>query len=368
MTKKTKKTAIGWPITKSAIDSALVFKRALGPIIPERGYNETSNRSYAPLIEMLAYRRASNSKTIRAFEKRFLRPVFGNPDSFGNYILSIGDKPDLAFMAHYDSVHRKGGIQRVTVTADEWCKLHRDEFESDCLGADCATGIYLILEMIKAEIPGLYIIHSEEESGCIGSRALVKSNPDWLSTISAAISFDRKTTESIITHQSAGRTASDEFAKSLASILRLDLCPDPTGSFTDSNEYADDVPECTNLSVGYYSQHTSHEIQDLRFAAVMADRLIEADWSQIEIARKPGDFDLPKRTLSGYSGWWSDDFNSDYGTSSDYGDSFEDMVDMIQDYPELVADLLERLGIGPKELAAEIGDSIFATNYKGAIQ
>ena len=72
--------------------------------------------------------------------------------------------------------------------------------------------------------------------------------------------------------------------------------------------------------------------------------------------------------LGSFSMCRHDDFNSDYGTSSDYGDSFEDMVDMIQDYPELVADLLERLGIGPKELAAEIGDSIFATNYKGAIQ
>lgn len=364
-----------WPVYKSAKLSADTFKTQLGPVIPKRKYAETSTRDYSALVEMMMYRRLADSKTIRNFERKFLKPVFGNPDSDGNYHMTIGN-PDIAFMAHFDSVHKKGGIQKIAIT-DEWCKLHRDETESNCLGADCATGIWLILEMIRENVPGHYVIHADEETGCKGSRALVKSNPKWIAETSAAISFDRKSTESIITHQMGGRTCSDEFAESLGLIIGLDQMPDDTGSYTDSNEYADDIAECTNLSVGYYSQHTRQEIQDLRFAAVLADRLIEADWSQISIARKPGDYD---RAFEFGSRYWDNDFtgygsssgyNADYPLASDYersSDPFADMVDLIQDYPEMVADILERLGYGPSELAKEIAESVFGDYGMGMKQ
>jgi hypothetical protein len=44
------------------------------------------------------------------------------------------------------------------------------------------------------------------------------------------------------------------------------LEPDSTGSYTDSNEYAPIVSECTNISVGYFNQHTKNEVQDLDYA------------------------------------------------------------------------------------------------------
>ena len=52
---------------------------------------------------------------------------------------------------------------------------------SSCLGADCTTGIWLIMNMIEAKvIEGVYVIHAAEEVGCKGSRALVADDPEWL--------------------------------------------------------------------------------------------------------------------------------------------------------------------------------------------
>jgi hypothetical protein len=63
--------------------------------------------------------------------------------------------------------------------------------------------------------------------------------------------------------------------------------PDSTGSYTDSNEYSYKVKECTNLSVGYYSQHSRAETQDLFYANNLLNALLTADWDSLVFARDP---------------------------------------------------------------------------------
>jgi hypothetical protein len=70
------------------------------------------------LIEMLRYKRPEGSQTQKEFCKRFLEPTFGLPDLHGNYILSVGDNPNLCFTAHHDTVHRLEGMQNVLVIND----------------------------------------------------------------------------------------------------------------------------------------------------------------------------------------------------------------------------------------------------------
>jgi hypothetical protein len=77
---------------------------------------------------------------------------------------------------------------------------------------------------------------------------------------------------------------------------------DSTGLYTDSREFAELVSECTNVSVGYYNEHTVHECQDLGHLLALKDAVIAVDWTALPIARTPAP-DLP----------WS----STYGTLND---------------------------------------------------
>lgn len=286
-------------------------------------------RPKAKLIEMLRYMRPEGSVTQRLFCERFIQPLMGEPDKLGNYIKVIGSS-NISFMAHHDTVHHTGGIQKVYVKDD----IAYVE-DSNCLGADCTTGVWLILEMIKAKVPGVYVIHAAEEIGCKGSQYLVQEYDDWLHPVDIAISFDRFGKESIITHQCNIRTASDKFAEELNNLLDLDMMADTGGVYTDSNEYAEIVSECTNLSVGYYNQHTKQETQDLRFAMLLRDRLIKADWVSLGNYREPEVVEP----------LWEDSFRG-YPQAS--------MVDIIKEYPHEVAEILESYGIGVRELEEEI--------------
>ena len=40
---------------------------------------------------------------------------------------------------------------------------------------------------------------------------------------------------------------------------------DEGGVYTDSAEFTDIIPECTNISVGYYKEHTVNETQDIQY-------------------------------------------------------------------------------------------------------
>jgi hypothetical protein len=236
-------------------------------------------------MQMIRERRPSGTNAARAFARRFLGPIFGSPDSHGNYVLTVGKSPKVMFAAHYDTMHVMGGTQKVIVK-NGFARLP-DNSPSNCLGADCTAGIWLILRMIRAGVPGVYAVFADEEIGAKGASAFVRDNPEMIARLGAVISLDRKGYSEIITHQMGGRTASDAFAWSLADILGMDHEPSDKGVFTDSAMFAEDVPECCNLSVGYFNQHTIGEVQDLDYLAKLADRLIRADWSRLVIERDP---------------------------------------------------------------------------------
>lgn len=281
------------------------------------------------LIEMLKYMRPEGSVEQRQFCKRFLEPIFGQADKHGNYTLVIGDKPRVSFMAHHDTVHSKGGMQEVLVKEDFAIAT------KDCLGADCTTGIYIMLNMIEMGVPGIYVVHAAEEFGCIGSSAIVEDKPLWLDHVDIAISFDRFGTNSIITHQMGERTCSDDFATSLAYQLGMGHVCDTKGSYTDSNEYRGVIAECTNLSVGYYSQHTPSEKQDLVYLDNLVYALVNVDWDKLVVSRTPEiDFD---------DSWWY--------RGPENGD---EMYDFVRNNPQLVCDYLESYGITYKDLMEEL--------------
>ena len=304
------------------------------------------------LCNMLTYKRPEGSDTQAEFCRKYIEPVFGVPDRHGNYIMAIGDKPNILFTAHHDTVHKNGGIQKIIVMND--VVSVSDSTQSSCLGADCTTGIYIILNMIEAQVPGVYAIFAGEELGCVGSTALINDNPTWINDLDAVISFDRKGDNSVITHQSGLRTASDEFAKSFAKAVGLkQLKPDPYGSYTDSNEFAHLVSECTNISVGYYNQHTKNETQDLLFVDKIVDAVINADWSKLVFKRNPEDY-----AHDHY--WYADD---KYGYGYDEYDDRERMRRLVDLYPSAVARMLSEYGFTYHSLQDELGFSEYNYDY-----
>jgi hypothetical protein len=84
------------------------------------------------------------------------------------------------------------------------------------------------------------------------------------------------------------RTCSDEFARDLASQLnnyRLNFKPDNTGVYTDSAEFTSVIPECTNVSVGYYQEHTFNEHQDIEHLYKLAESCLQVEWEKLPTKR-----------------------------------------------------------------------------------
>jgi len=233
------------------------------------------------LLTMLTYMRPAGSQTELDFVERFVIPLGTTADHYGNEYVRIGTAPIL-WSCHTDTVHKQSGKQRIEYGAGIATTAN-----GSCLGADCGTGVWLMAEMIRAGVEGLYVFHADEEIGGLGSAAIA-ATPDLLEGIKFAIAFDRKGYDEIITHQMGGRCASDAFARSLAMCLRpLRYSASDGGTFTDTANYADIVPECCNLSVGYHHQHQSRESQDVGFALQLRDCLITADFSTLVCERDP---------------------------------------------------------------------------------
>lgn len=326
------------------------------------------------LQEMLEYKRPDGSRHQTKFCNRYLRPVMSGPDLFGNFVRIVGDKPRIAFMAHHDTVHSTTGKQEV-LNVGGFYKVD-PAGTSNCLGADCTTGVYIILKMIEAGIPGVYVVHGAEEIGCIGSAGMVASNPDWLDYVDAAISFDRKGYTSVITHQLGERTCSDAFAQSLADILDMDYQLDDGGVYTDSNEYRGIVPECTNISVGYFSQHSKSEIQDINFLNMLVDQILKADWNSLIIERDPAvteHLNYANRYSNGFTYTGALRYTeSDYDYEDPVGPAYtfgvkkddkirdakykdmEDMIDIIKQNPEEIARLLKQYGLDAYDLIDDV--------------
>jgi len=108
------------------------------------------------------------------------------------------------------------------------------------LGADDGVGLWMMLRMIEAKVPGTYLFHRGEEVGGLSDKANATHEKMWLSQFEAAVAFDRPGDSEIITHQRC-RTecASSKFRHALSAQLNLhemDYQPSDRGMYTDEFE------------------------------------------------------------------------------------------------------------------------------------
>jgi hypothetical protein len=213
-------------------------------------------------------------------------------DKFGNFYVKIGDSRTI-FTSHLDTV----GKQKRKVNYKIYDKNGRRFVKTDgetILGADDKAGVTIMLNMIEKKVPGLYYFLIGEEVGTIGSNLLRKNMSKTISEYDRCVSFDRKDYGSIITRQLGKPCCSDEFADALSTEFKrvgMKFEPDPYGVCTDSVIFTGIVPECTNLSVGYFNEHTSKEEQDLDYLIKLADTATKINWERLPTQRVPEYFD-----------------------------------------------------------------------------
>lgn len=316
------------------------------------------------LLEMLTYKRPAGSATELEFIHLYIDKLDPFIDGYGNRWIQVGDgDPKIMWSSHTDTVHHFEGRQHIIrngtmVTA----KTHSNKGNkmTNCLGADDTVGVWLMLQMIKAGVEGLYVFHREEEVGGGGSSWAAKNAKAMFEGVKFAIALDRAGYTNVITHQGFSRCCSDEFARSLSAALGNGFKPDDSGVFTDTANYTDVIGECTNLSVGYFNQHGPREALDIDFALELRDILISADFSNLVFKREPGEidpddyaFDTGWKKDTGIRNWDWTKYGTNYSSQSSstavvMGNS--EFGRWIKNNPESTADFLEFMGFDRRDL------------------
>ena len=188
------------------------------------------------------------------------------------------------FVAHVDTVHRDEGANKIRKTAGKWYA------DGAALGADDGAGVAILMHLLCGGVPAYYVFTQGEECGGIGARAM-SADTALLSQFDRAIAFDRRGIDSVITHQGYGRCCSDTFAQALADSLSsgdvLMYLGDDSGIYTDTAEFVDVIPECTNISVGYMYEHSDREELNIHHFTALADAVLTLPWDTLPTERDP---------------------------------------------------------------------------------
>jgi len=240
-------------------------------------------------------------------------------DEFGNLFIKIGES-DVMFTSHLDTA--TSAYTKVNHVFEG--NIIKTDGKS-ILGADDKAGVTIMLNMIEKQVPGLYYFFLGEEVGCVGSKKVAeKQKVEKIPYINKVISFDRRGTDSIITFQASSRCCSDKFGEELSKRLNevestFKYKNDPTGVYTDSAQFVKIYPECTNISVGYYSEHTFSERQDIEHLTKLAEACTKIDWNTLPVERDPSKVEYSSYGYGRY-GWDEWDYTP---SSSTYSNSYK---------------------------------------------
>ncbi len=300
------------------------------------------------LMDILGYQRFAGTQGEQDMIAKHIATLpNAEEDDYGNWWVVVGDAPPTTmFSSHTDTVEKRSAVGRKKLSLKgNWLSAAG----GGVLGADCGTGIWIMLNLIKAQVPGVYVFHRDEEIGGGGSTFVSRNLGHKLEGIQHCIAFDRKGTNHVITHQGGSRCCSNAFAEAFAGMLNLGtgmtFAPNDGGSFTDSANYTKQIPECTNLSIGYYDQHTLEEKQDLSFVSALVTKLISLDFSQLPAERDPN-------AINDEEDDWRNYFRQSYYSNSRVSRAEQ----LVEEYPHVVADLLDTMGIGATDLELYIAE------------
>jgi hypothetical protein len=214
-------------------------------------------------------------------------------DEVGNYFIIIGESKTM-FTCHLDNYTRK--VKKVTHVFYEDDKGKKVKTDGKTpLGADAKAGMTIMLYMIENKVPGCYYFFIGEEpiawsGGCKGSKNIYHKKKDWFKRFDRCVAFDRKGYSSIISSQHSIKCCSKEFVDALVAEFKangMDFKDDPTGRYTDSAVFMETIPEVTNLSCGYFNEHTNKEFLNIDFLEELCKTSTKINWEKLPIVRDP---------------------------------------------------------------------------------
>lgn len=295
-------TATAPPANKVQAKPSAPTTQALLPAYTEFETFDPPEKPDTELTQILSFRRRHGSLGVQVFKDVLYKklekvPFLQLSERNGNIVAVTDPASKILFSCHIDTVHSQSESMENKPQALAYDSnfghlfLDGTKGSAGCLGADDGAGVYLLLQMIRAKVPGTYIFHEGEECGGIGSKALLTAHREWLKKFTHAFAFDRAGTTDIVITQGGEACASPALATELALRFKnagvggLKECH--KGSFTDTKVYRYTIPECVNISVGYENAHQPSERLDVAYLEALVAACKKLDWASLPVVRKP---------------------------------------------------------------------------------
>lgn len=229
-------------------------------------------------------------------------------DQWDNLWIDLrGGKSRTLFAGHLDTVESKEGKNLLYYSKSGLISTNG----RDVLGADDGAGCAMMVSLMLAKVPGLYVFTQGEECGSQAAKSAV--NDPRLNDIDRCIAFDRKGRFDIVADQAKGILASRAFVTALSDAIGMKHGW-AIGSYTDSSEFHKTIKEIVNISIGYQANHSVHETLDYPYFCDLRKACLKVDWEALPTVGPE-----PKKTIHfpAYQGrFWEDD---DYYSSYDAG-------------------------------------------------
>lgn len=268
-------------------------------------------------------------------------------DGIGNIWLTVGKPNHVLMVAHTDTVDDPKTTAAKPITYDNRgimglevnvIKTGKKKNRPYCLGADDGAGIAFNYCMILEKIEATYLFTVGEERGCIGASYIAAHTPEKLEQFSICMEVDRAGRTEIITHQSTGKCASNEFAQALADELNMGHKPSDMGVYTDNAHFNEFIEECVNIAAGYEHQHSLNETQDINYLDRLFANFIKINFNDLPIDRDTTDIDC-------YGDFGSDISWEGYILGGRVSAKERQIYRYIEENPEEIHNLLLEMGI-----------------------
>ena len=200
------------------------------------------------------------------------------------------------FAAHLDTVERQGIEGKIPIEITP-SGIVRSVNANAVMGVDDGGGVAMIVSLMLAGIPALYLFTQGEECGGLPAKFAV--NDPWIHDLDRCIAFDRKGTTDIVANQARGILASRTFVEDLAKRLNMGHSW-AIGSYTDSSEFFNQIKEIVNISIGYNTNHTAMETLDYNYFKALRMACLALDWETLPTIG--GDKSAGRNTASKYWG------------------------------------------------------------------